>query len=85
MIERKRMSKKKGSYTEELDHEFYAQIDFLRADYDQAQIKLEQQKKDIKRLIALMIENDLAIPGDIIDQYIRRAPEIEVPEDLPFD
>jgi hypothetical protein len=79
------MSKKKDSYAEELDHEFYAQIDFLRADYDQAQIKLEQQKKDIKRLIALMIENDLAIPGDIIDQYICRAPEIKEPEDLPFD
>lgn len=79
------MSKKKDSYAEELDHEFYAQIDFLRADYDKAQIKLDQQKKDIKRLIALLIENDLAIPGDIIDQYICRAPEIEITEELPFN
>ena len=43
------------------------------------------KKKDIKRLIALLIENDLAIPGDIIDQYIRRAPEIETTEELPFN
>ena len=47
----------------------------------------EQQKKDIKKLLAMLIERDIPIPGGIIDRYIKRISDIDsdVPEELPFN
>lgn len=63
------------------------QLDFLRADYDNALETLEQQKKDIQKLLAMLIERDIPIPGGIIDRYIKRISDIDsdVPEELPFN
>lgn len=58
---------------------------------------IQQQKRDIQKLIVILIENDIPIPGDIIDKYIKRSSTVnseerpEYPmasefndEDLPF-
>lgn len=78
------MGKRKTPY--ELDDEFFAQLDFLRYDYDQSLETIEQQKMDIQKLLALLIEKGISIPGDIIDRYIKRTPETNSDEpELPFD
>lgn len=71
----------------EIDDEFIAQLDFLRNDYDNALQTIEQQKQDIQKLLALLIERDVPIPGNIIDRYIRRASEMDPDEaeELPFN
>ena len=48
---------------------------------------VEQQKKDIQRLMALLVENGIPIPGDLIDRYISRASESSQysEEELPFN
>lgn len=74
----------------DLDDEFFNQMEFLQSDYDRALQTVEQQKKDIQKLLALLVERDLPIPGDIIDRYIRRSSEndseaTEEWEELPFD
>ena len=80
------MSKQKTTGYE-MDDEFIAQLDFLRSDHDNALQTIEQQRQDIQKLIALLIERDIPIPGSIIDRYIRRASEIEPDEaeELPFN
>ena len=80
------MSKHKNRNLE-MDDDFFVQLDFLRADYDNALETLEQQKKDIQKLLAMLIERDIPIPGSIIDRYIKRSSDIDsdVPEELPFN
>ena len=82
---------KRKKQTFELDDEFLAQLDFLRQDYDSALETIEQQKKDILKLLALLIEKDIPVPGDIIDRYVKRVldslddeSDDDEPEDLPF-
>lgn len=82
---------KRKKQTFEFDDEFLAQLDFLRQDYDNALETIEQQKKDILKLLALLIEKDIPVPGDIIDQYVKRVldslddeSDDDEPEDLPF-
>lgn len=77
--------------TFELDDEFLAQLDFLRQDYDNALETIEQQKKDILKLLALLIEKDIPVPSDIIDRNVKRVLDSlddefddDEPEDLPF-
>ena len=84
------MSKRKKQ-TLEFDDEFFAQLDFLRQDYDNALETIEQQKKDILKLLALLIEKDIPVPGDIIDRNVKRVldslddeSDDDEPEDLPF-
>lgn len=83
------MSKrKKTGY--EIDSEYFAQLDYLGAEYSAALEKIEEQNRDIRKLIALLVEHDVPIPGNIIDQYIKRAPEEahdiqEDEEELPFN
>lgn len=73
----------------EADDEFFAQIEFLRNDYDHALETIEQQKVDIRILLSLLIKEDLAIPEELIDRYIRKISTSEETnhglEDLPFD
>lgn len=73
----------------EADDEFFAQIEFLRNDYDQALETIEQQKVDIRILLSLLIKEDIAIPEELIDRYIRKISASEETnhslEDLPFD
>ena len=49
------MSKHRKPHPLELDDEFFAQLDFLRNDYDDALETIEQQKQDIQKLLALLI------------------------------
>ncbi len=70
----------------EADDEFLAQIEFLRNDYDQALETIEQQNADIRQLLALLTKENIPIPEDLIDRYIRKMPKSEsTDEDLPFD
>ena len=80
------MSKQKTTGYE-MDDEFIAQLDFLRSDHDNALQTIEQQRQDIQKLIALLVERDIPIPCSIIDRYIRRASEIDPDEaeELPFN
>ena len=82
---------KRKKQTFEFDDEFLAQLDFLRQDYDNALETIEQQKKDILKLLALLIEKDIPVPGDIIDRNVKRVLDSlddesdgDEPEDLPF-
>ncbi len=67
--------------TYEFDDEFIAQMDFLRAGYDDAVKMLEEQKRDIHILLGIMIENDVPVPQNISEKYIRITTE----EELPFN
>lgn len=71
----------------EMDDEFIAQLDFLRYDHDNALQTIEQQKQDIQKLLSLLIELDIPIPGNITDRYIKRASETDndEAEELPFN
>ena len=71
----------------EMDDEFIAQLDFLRYDYDNALQTIEQQKQDIQKLLAVLVEREIPIPGNIIDRYIKRASETDndEAEELPFN
>lgn len=77
------MSKRKNQNFE-MDDDFFAQLDFLRSDYDNALETMEQQKRDVRKLVAILVENDIPIPDDIIDKYIRRCSS-STTEELPFD
>ena len=82
---------KRKKQTFEFDDEFLARLDFLRQDYDDALETIEQQKKDILKLLALLIEKDIPVPSDIIDRNVKHVLnsldgefDDEEPEDLPF-
>lgn len=78
--------RKTVSYEE--DDEFFAQIEFLRNDYNQALKTIEQQKVDIRILLSLLIKEDIAIPEELIDRNIRKISASEETnhglEELPF-
>lgn len=79
------MSRRKSA-PYEVDDEFFAQLDFLRNDYDQALKTIDQQKADIRHLLALLIEEDIPVPEDLIDRYIRKTSDSKsIDEELPFD
>lgn len=79
------MSKRKST-PYEADDEFFAQIDFLRNDYNQALETIDQQKADIRQLLVLLIKEDIPIPEDLIERYIRKTSDSKfIDEELPFD
>lgn len=79
------MSRRKSA-PYEVDDEFFAQFDFLRNDYDQALKTIDQQKADIRHLLALLIKEDIPVPEDLIDRYIRKTSDSKsIDEELPFD
>lgn len=65
------------------DDEFTAQLDCLRNNYDRTTEELKQAVKDARKLTALLIENGIPIPSDILDRYAQRKPKDD--EELPFD
>ena len=71
------MSKQNKRQSLELDDEFFAQLNFLRNDYDAALETIEQQKQDIQKLLSLLIERGIPVPGSIIDRYIKRAVQMQ--------
>ena len=81
------MSKHKKRESFELDDEFFAQLDFLRQDHNEALETIEQQKRDIQKLMAILIERVIAVPGSIIDRYINRKTDTDSnePDELPFN
>lgn len=77
---------KRKSTPYEVDTEFLAQLDFLRSDYDNAMETIDQQNADIRQLLALLIKENIPIPEELIDRYIRKKAKSEsTDEDLPFD
>ena len=74
--------KRKGAQFDEFDAEFFAQLDFLGNDYGNALETIEQQEKDIQKLMALLIENGIAIPSNLVDRYIKRIPDTDDMEEL---
>ena len=79
------MSKRKST-PYKVDNEFFAQLDFLRNDYDHALETIDEQNADIRQLLALLIKEGIPIPEKFIDRYIRKTSEAEsVDEELPFD
>lgn len=79
------MSRRKSA-PYEVDDEFFTQLDFLRNDYDQALKTIDQQKADIRHLLALLIKEDIPVPEDLIDRYIRKTSDSKsIDEELPFD
>ncbi len=64
----------------------YIEFDHLKSDYDLALSIIEQQRKDIKRFLLLLIEKDIPIPEDLINRYINKVHLINTyDEELPFD
>ena len=77
--------KRKEAQFDEFDDEFFAQLDFLRNDYGNALETIEQQEKDIQKLMALLVENGIAIPSSLVDRYIKRIPDTDdIAAELPF-
>lgn len=68
----------------------YDMLSRIETELDEAEVVIQMQKTDIKRLIILLIENDVPIPEDLIDSYILKADKskessFEYDEDeLPF-
>lgn len=70
----------KGDVYEELCH--------FEEDLGRAQAVINKQRTDIKRLIVLLIENNIPIPEDLINSYIQKAREpkytSQYDDELPF-
>ena len=66
-------------------NEFYAKIDSILNDYEKAMEIIERQKIDIKQLLALLIKEDIPIPEEMLDRYIRKKSKPAViDQELPF-
>ena len=48
-------------------------FEMLRTDYLRQQEELKESKKDLLRLLAILVERNLTIPGDIADRHIQRG------------
>ena len=44
-----------------IDSEYFAQLDYLGAEYSAALEEIEEQNKDIRKLIALLVEHDVVL------------------------
>lgn len=64
-------------------HELYEKIDYLKGELDIAEFEAKHQRKDIKVLLLLLIENDIPIPEDLINKYINKGP-VKPTVKLPF-
>lgn len=77
--------RRKEAQFDEFDAEIIAQIDFFRNDYGNALETIEQQKQDIQKLMALLVENGIAIPSSLVVRYIKHIPDTDdMADELPF-
>lgn len=44
----------------------------------------KHRNQDIRKLIGILIERDIPIPGEIIDRYVKRSLPNDI-EELPFN
>lgn len=65
-------------------NELYEEINYLKSELDLAESTLKKQRTDIKSFILLLIENDIPIPENLIDKYIKKTPKIKPVIELPF-
>ena len=66
-------------------NEFYAKIDSILNDYEKAMEIIERQNIDIKQLLTLLIKEDIPIPEEMLDRYIRKKSKPAViDQELPF-
>lgn len=66
-------------------NEFYEKIDSILNDYEKAMEIIERQNIDIKQLLALLIKEDIPIPEEMLDRYIRKKSKPAViDQELPF-
>lgn len=65
-------------------NELYEEINYLKSELDLAESTLKKQRADIKSFILLLIENDIPIPENLIDKYIKKTPKIKPVIELPF-
>jgi len=66
-------------------NEFYAKIDSILNDYEKAMEIIERQNIDIKQLLAVLIKEDIPIPEEMLDRYIRKKSKPAViDQELPF-
>lgn len=75
--------RKKDSTLPEMDDELYAQIGFLRNDYDNAVSELEQLRKDNCELMGILVKRSIPIPQYLVDRYVRIASDTD--DELPFE
>lgn len=65
-------------------NELYEEINYLKSELDLAESTLKKQRTDIKSFILLLIENDIPIPENLINKYIKKTPKIKHVIELPF-
>lgn len=65
-------------------NELYEEINYLKSELDLAESTLKKQRTDIKSFILLLIENDIPIPENLINKYIKKTPKIKPVIELPF-
>lgn len=56
-------------------NDVYGELCHLEEDLGSAQVIMNKQRNDIKRLMVLLIENDIPIPEDLINSYIQKSKE----------
>jgi hypothetical protein len=54
----------------EKNRELKHQLRVLEHSYQDALLHIEQQDKDIQRLLSALLANNISIPGDIRNQYL---------------
>lgn len=65
-------------------NELYEEINYLKSELVLAESTLKKQRTDIKSFILLLIENDIPIPENLINKYIKKTPKIKPVIELPF-
>lgn len=62
----------------------YEEIHYLKGNLNLVKSKVNEQRTDIKKFILLLIENDIPIPEDLINTYIKKASSSKSIEEMPF-
>ena len=66
------------------DKDLYKEIDYLKGELSLSESIVKEQRTDIKSFILLLIENDIPIPENLINKYIKKTPKIKPVIELPF-
>jgi len=70
----KNKAKKSIEEMDVFDDEFFAMLDFMRSDLDQAIEEIKQLKLNINQLVQLLLKNDIPIPVNVIDRILLDLP-----------